>query len=84
MWEVAVKRSLGKLEATEEYLGRCCSARRAAICRSTSIMPLPSSSSRGTTETRSTAFSSPRPAIEGAAIVSRDEALRPYGVPVIW
>ena len=23
-------------------------------------------------------------AVEGAAIVSRDEALRPYGVPLVW
>ena len=60
VWEIAVKRSLGKLAVTDEYL---------PLLLDAGVRPLPinldhalpSSSSRGITETRSTAFSSLRP-----------------------
>ena len=76
-----IKRSLGKLEATDEFAGPAPGGSPA--CRSAS----------STLARRAAPMASPRslrpPArrsgrIEGAAIMSADEGLGAYGVPVIW
>ena len=59
-------------------------ARRPGRFRSRSTMPRPSSDCHGTIAILSTASLWLRPGIEGATLVSRDEALSAYGVPVIW
>ncbi len=62
MWEIAIKRSLGKLTVPDEYL---------TLLLEAGVQPLAVSIVHAAT-------------VEGAAIVSRDDALRPYGVTLVW
>ncbi|MGH2944798.1 MAG: type II toxin-antitoxin system VapC family toxin [Solirubrobacteraceae bacterium] len=83
VWEVAIKRSLGKLVVPEEYL---------SLLLGAGVQPLPVS-----TDHAAAVEGLPRhhrdpfdrmlvaqASIEGAALVSGDAAMRPYGVTLIW
>lgn len=83
VWEVAIKRALGRLTVPDEYL---------ALLLDAGVQPLPISLAHAADVAElpphhrdpfdRMLVSQAR--IEGAALVSRDEALRPYGVPLIW
>ncbi len=62
MWEIAIKRSQGKLTVPDEYL---------PLLLEAGVQPLAVSIVHAA-------------AVEGAAIVSPDDALRPYGVTLVW
>ena len=83
VWEVAIKRSLGKLEAPADF---------APTLLSAGALPLPI-----TLEHAAAVEELPwhhrdpfdrlivaQSSIEGATLLSHDEALRPYGVPLVW
>jgi PIN domain nuclease of toxin-antitoxin system len=83
VWEIAIKRSLGKLVMSDEYL---------SLLLDAGVQPLAVS-----VEHASAVEHLPRhhrdpfdrmlvsqATIEGAALVSRDDALRPYDVTLIW
>ena len=82
VWEVAVKRSLGKLESTGGVRGGDACRRRptlpVSIDHAAAVEHLPWHH-RDPFDRLLVAQ-----AIEGATLVSRDEALAAYGVPVIW
>jgi PIN domain nuclease of toxin-antitoxin system len=83
VWEVAIKRSLGKLEAPDGF---------AATLVSAGAVPLAVNLAHAAAvETLPWHHRDPfdrmlvaQADIEGAVIVSRDEALRAYGVPLVW
>lgn len=83
VWEVAVNRSLGKLDAPDKYLslllGGGAQALAVTIEHAVAVESLPWHH-RDPFDRMLVA----QAAVEGAAIVSRDEALRPYGVPLVW
>jgi PIN domain nuclease of toxin-antitoxin system len=83
VWEVAVKRSLGKVDAPDEYLSLLLDggARALAVTieHAVAVEELPWHH-RDPFDRMLVAQAS----VEGAAIVSRDEALRPYGVMLVW
>jgi len=83
VWEIAVKRSLGKLDAPDEYLSLLLGAGAHALAmtieHALAVERLPSHH-RDPFDRMLVAQAS----IEGAAIVSRDEALRPYNVTLVW
>ena len=83
VWEVAVKRSLGKLAVPQEYvsllLGAGVQALAVSIDHAAAVEGLPWHH-RDPFDRMLVAQAS----IEGAALVSRDDALRPYGVTLIW
>jgi PIN domain nuclease of toxin-antitoxin system len=83
VWEVAVKRSLGKLVVPEDYLslllGAGVQALAVSVDHAAAIERLPWHH-RDPFDRMLVA----QAAIEGAALVSRDDALRPYGVALIW
>ena len=82
-WEVAIKTSLGKLVVPEEYLSLLLDAGVQALpvsvehAAAVAVLPW---HHRDPFDRMLVAQAS----IEQAAIVSRDEALRPYGVTLIW
>jgi PIN domain nuclease of toxin-antitoxin system len=83
VWEVAVKRALGKLTVPGEYL---------SLLLDAGVQPLPVSLAHvAAVEQLPPHHGDPfdrmlvsQARVEGAALVSRDEALRAYGVPLIW
>jgi PIN domain nuclease of toxin-antitoxin system len=83
VWEVAIKRSLGKLEAPQD-LG--------ATLVSAGALPLPVSIDHAAAvEHLPWHHRDPfdrllvaQADIERAVLVSGDDALRPYGVPIVW
>ncbi len=83
VWEVAIKRSLGKLEAPDDFAPTLVGA---------GALPLPVSLAHAAAvESLPWHHRDPfdrllvaQAAIEGAVVVSREEALRPYGVPTLW
>ena len=83
LWEVGVKRSLGKLEAPRDY---------ASFLLDAGVQPLPISLDHAAAvEHLPWHHRDPfdrilvaQASVEGAALVSRDEALRPYGVTLVW
>lgn len=83
VWEIAIKRSLGKLEAPDGF---------AATLLSAGALPLPVSIEHAAaTGALDWHHRDPfdrvliaQTAIERAVLVSRDDALRPYGVPMVW
>jgi PIN domain nuclease of toxin-antitoxin system len=83
VWEVAIKRSLGKLEAPEGL---------ASMLLRAGAQPLPVTLEHAeTVETLPWHHRDPfdrllvaQAVVEGATLVSGDAALRPYGVPVVW
>ncbi len=83
VWEVAVKRSLGKLEAPEDLAPTLLSAGAQALPVSlehaAAVERLPWHH-RDPFDRMLVAQAS----IEGAALVSGDDALRPYGVTLVW
>ena len=83
VWEVAIKRSLGKLTVPERYL---------SLLLDAGVQPLPVSLEHAAAvEQLPPHHRDPfdrmliaQAGIEGAALVSRDQALRPYGITLIW
>jgi PIN domain nuclease of toxin-antitoxin system len=83
VWEIAIKRSLGKLVVPDEYL---------PLLLDGGVQPLAVSVEHAVGVERLAAHHCDpfdrmlvsQATIEGAAIVSRDDALRPYGVTLIW
>lgn len=83
VWEIAIKRSLGKLTVPDEYL---------SLLLDAGVQPL------AVTVDHAAAVEHLPPhhrdpfdrmlvsqaAIEGGALVSRDDALRPYDVTLVW
>ncbi len=83
VWEVAIKRSLGKVAVPNEYL----SLLLGAGVRTLAISVEHAAAVEGLPPHHRDPFDRmlvAQAAIEGAALVSRDEALRPYGVTLIW
>ena len=83
VWEVAIKRSLGKLVVPDEYLslllGAGVQALAVSIDHAAAVEHLPWHH-RDPFDRILVAQAS----IEGAALVSQDAALRPYGVRLVW
>lgn len=83
VWEVAIKRSLGKLKAPEDLvptlLGAGAQALAINLDHAAAVEHLPWHH-RDPFDRMLVAQAS----IEGAAIVSGDDALRPYEVTLIW
>jgi PIN domain nuclease of toxin-antitoxin system len=83
IWEIAIKRSSGKLVVSDEYLplllGAGVHALPVTIEHAAAVEGLPWHH-RDPFDRMLVAQAS----IEGAAIVSRDDALRPYGVRLVW
>lgn len=81
--EVAIKRSLGKVAVPEEYLslllGAGVQTLAISVEHAAAVEDLPQHH-RDPFDRMLVA----QAAIEGAALVSRDEALRPYDVTLIW
>jgi PIN domain nuclease of toxin-antitoxin system len=83
VWEVAIKRSLGKLDAPDDL---------APTLLAAGVLPLPISLEHAAAVERLPWHHRDpfdrvliaQAAHEGAVIVSGDDALRPYGVPVVW
>jgi len=83
VWEIAIKRGLGKLTVPEDYL---------SILLEAGVEPLGVSVAHAAAVQRLPPHHRDpfdrmlvsQAAIEGGALVSRDEALRPYGVTLIW
>jgi PIN domain nuclease of toxin-antitoxin system len=83
VWEVAIKRSLGKLIVPEEYV---------SLLLGAGVQPLPVTLDHAAAvEHLPPHHRDPfdrmliaQAATEGAALVSRDEALRPYNVTLVW
>jgi PIN domain nuclease of toxin-antitoxin system len=83
VWEVAVKRSLGKLEVTEDYLSVLLASGAQALAISldhaAAVERLPWHH-RDPFDRVLVAQAD----VERATLVSGDDALRAYGVPVVW
>jgi PIN domain nuclease of toxin-antitoxin system len=83
VWEIAIKRSLGRLAVTDEYLplllGAGVQALPVSVDHAAAVENLPWHH-RDPFDRMLVAQAS----FEGAALVSGDDALRPYGIPVIW
>ena len=83
VWEIAIKRSLGKLVVTEEYqsllLGAGVQALPITLDHAAAVERLPAHH-RDPFDRMLVA----QALGEGAAIVSRDDVLRRYGVTLIW
>lgn len=83
VWEVAIKRSLGKLDAPDDF---------AAVLLGAGAQALPVSVDHaeavgGLAWHHRDPFDRlliAQATIEGAVLASDDEALRPYGVPLVW
>ena len=82
-WEISIKRSLGKLVAPPDYVSALLDA---------GVQPLAISVEHARAVERLPAHHRDpfdrmlvaQAIVEGAALVSRDEALRPYDVTLIW
>jgi PIN domain nuclease of toxin-antitoxin system len=83
VWEVAIKRSLGKLQAPDDFaamlLGAGVQGLAVSLEHAASVELLPWHHSDPFDRMLVAQAS-----IEKAAVVSHDEALRPYGVRLIW
>jgi PIN domain nuclease of toxin-antitoxin system len=83
VWEVAIKRSLGKLDAPDDMvqvlLGAGAQPLAVTIEHAAAVEHLPWHH-RDPFDRMLIAQAS----LESAAIVSRDDALRPYDVPLVW
>lgn len=83
VWEVAIKRSLGKLSVPGEYL---------ELLLGAGAQPIPISVAHAAAaEDLPWHHRDPfdrmlvaQASVEGAAVVTRDEVMRPYGVTLIW
>ena len=83
VWEVAIKRSLGKLDAPEDLaptlLGAGAQALAVNLDHAAAVERLPWHH-RDPFDRMLVA----QAGLEGAVVVSGDEALRPYGVALLW
>jgi PIN domain nuclease of toxin-antitoxin system len=83
VWEIAVKRSLGKLAVPDEYLSLLLDAGvqplAVSVAHAAAVEHLPLHH-RDPFDRMLVS----QAVIEGGALVSRDDALRPYGVTLIW
>jgi PIN domain nuclease of toxin-antitoxin system len=83
VWEIAIKRSLGKLALPGDYLdlllGAGVQALPVSIAHAAAVEGLPWHH-RDPFDRMLVAQAS----VEGASVVSRDDALAPYGVTLIW
>jgi PIN domain nuclease of toxin-antitoxin system len=83
VWEISIKRSLGKLVVPDEYvpllLGAGVHPLPVSVEHAAAVQGLPPHH-RDPFDRMLVAQAS----VEGAAVVSRDEALRPYGVTLVW
>jgi PIN domain nuclease of toxin-antitoxin system len=83
VWEVAIKRSLGKLDAPDDFastlLGGGASALPVTLVHAAATDRLPWRH-RDPFDRMLIA----QALVEGAAIASHDESLRGYGVPLVW
>ena len=83
VWEIAIKRSLGKLAVPEEYLSLLLDAGvqplAVSVAHAAAVEQLPPHH-RDPFDRMLVS----QAAIEGGALISRDDALRPYGVTLIW
>ena len=83
VWEIATKRSLGKLIVPDEYLSLLLDAGvqplAVSVAHAAAVEQLPPHH-RDPFDRLLVSQAT----IEGGALVSRDEALRPYGVTLIW
>ena len=81
--EISIKRSLGKLRVSDEYLdlllGAGVQALPLSIAHAAAVEQLPWHH-RDPFDRMVIA----QAAVEGAAVVTRDEAMRPYDVTLIW
>jgi PIN domain nuclease of toxin-antitoxin system len=83
VWEVAIKRSLGKLVVPAEYR---------SVLLAAGVQPLPINLEHAAAvEALPWHHRDPfdrmllaQAAVEGAALVSHDQALAPYGVTLVW
>ena len=83
VWEVAIKRSLGKLEAPDDF---------APTLLSAGVRPLPVRVEHAAAGERLPWHHNDpfdrmlvaQAGIEGADLVSKDDSLRAYGVPIVW
>ena len=83
VWEVAIKRSLGKLEAPDDF---------APTLLSAGVRPLPVRVEHAAAVERLPWHHNDpfdrmlvaQAGIEGADLVSKDDSLRAYGVPIVW
>ena len=83
VWEVAIKRALGKLEAPDDF---------ASTLLSAGVRPLPVRVEHAAAVERLPWHHNDpfdrmlvaQAGIEGAELVSKDSSLRAYGVPIVW
>ncbi len=83
VWEIAIKRALGKLTVPDEYL---------TVLLDAGVQPLPISVAHAAAVQRLPPHHRDpfdrmligQARIEGGALVSRDDALAPYDVTLIW
>ncbi len=83
VWEVAIKRALGRLDAPDDLVPAFVAAGAVAL----PVHLEHAVAVEGLEHHHRDPFDRMLVAqarVEGAAIVSRDEALRPYGVPLVW
>jgi PIN domain nuclease of toxin-antitoxin system len=83
VWEIAIKRWLGKLIVPDEYLSLLLGAGvqplAVSVEHASAVEDLPLHH-----RDRFDRMLVSQAAIEGGALISRDDALRPYGVTIIW
>ena len=83
VWEIAIKRSLGKLVVPDEYLSLLLDAGAQALAvnldHAAAVEHLPAHHHDPFDR-----MLIAQATIEGAALVSRDDALRPYDVTLVW
>jgi PIN domain nuclease of toxin-antitoxin system len=83
VWEIAIKRSLGKLAVPDEYLSLLLDAGvqplAVSVAHAAAVEHLPPHH-RDPFDRMLVS----QAAIEGGALISRDDALRPYDVTLIW
>jgi PIN domain nuclease of toxin-antitoxin system len=83
VWEVAIKRALGKLDAPQGLAGALVGAGAWPLAvtleHAAAVEQLPAHH-RDPFDRMLIAQAT----VEGAVVVTRDEAFRPYGVPLIW
>ncbi len=83
VWEIAIKRSLGKLVVPDEYLslllGAGVQSLAVSVEHASAVEHLPPHH-RDPFARMLVAQAT----IEGGALITRDDALRPYGITLIW
>jgi PIN domain nuclease of toxin-antitoxin system len=83
VWEVAIKRSLGKLEAPDDFASALLGAGALPLAVSLEHAAAVEHLQRHHRDPFDRMLVA-QATIERAVMVSRDEALRPYGIPTVW